>query len=59
MSCYQDPQYLIFNNHLFYEGVSDANTHINISNPDFTSADYLIDYCRVYQLEGQGEIYTK
>ena len=59
MSCYQDPQYLIFNNHLFYEDVSNANTHINISNPDFESADYLIDYCRVYQLEGQGEIYTK
>ena len=59
MSCYQDPQYLIFNNHLFYEGVSNANQHINISNPDFVSADYLIDYCRVYQLEGQGEIYTK
>ncbi len=59
MSCYQDPQYLIFNNHLFYEGVSNANAYIYNSNPDFESADYLIDYCRVYQLEGQGELYTK
>ncbi len=59
MSCYQDPQYLIFNNHLFYEGVSAANKPIYETNPNFTSADYLIDYCRVYQLEGQGELYTK
>lgn len=59
MSCYQDPQYIIFNNHLFYEGVSGANDYIYTQNPDFTSADYLIDYCRVYQLSGQEEIYTK
>ncbi|MBQ1186961.1 MAG: glycoside hydrolase family 16 protein [Clostridia bacterium] len=58
MSCFNDPQYLIFNNHIFYEGVSNANQYINISNPDFKRADYLIDYCRVYQLEGS-EIYTK
>lgn len=58
MSCFSDPQYLIFNNHLFYEGISNANQYINISNPDFKSADYLIDYCRVYQLDGQ-ELYTK
>ncbi len=59
MSCFNDPQYLIFNNHLFYEGVSNANQYINISNPDFKQADYLIDYCRVYQFTEGSEIYTK
>ena len=59
MSCFNDPQYLIFNNHLFYEGISNANQYINISNPDFKSADYLIDYCRVYQIPEGSEIYTK
>lgn len=59
MSCFNDPQYLIFNNHLFYEGVSNANPYINISNPYFKSADYLIDYCRVYQKPGVGDIVTK
>ena len=58
MSCFGDPQYLIFNNHMFYEGISNANQYINISNPNFKRADYLIDYCRVYQLSGQ-ELYTK
>lgn len=58
MSCFGDPQYLIFNNHMFYEGISNANQYINISNPNFKRADYLIDYCRVYQLDGQ-ELYTK
>lgn len=59
MDCFREPQYLVFNNHLFYEGVSNASTSIAISNPDFKRADYLIDYCRVYQLPEGSEIYTK
>ncbi len=59
MDCFRDPQYLIFNNHLFYEGVSEAATSIAISNPNFKRADYLIDYCRVYQIPEGSEIYTK
>ena len=59
MDCFREPQFLIFNNHLFYEGVSSAATSIAISNPGFKRADYLIDYCRVYQLPEGSEFYSK
>lgn len=58
MDCFKVHQYLIFNNHLFYPTVSNAGTFIT-ENLDFTSADYLIDYCRVYQKPGVGDIVTK
>ncbi len=51
-------QFLIFNNHLFYPTVSSAGMFIT-ENTDFTQADYLIDYCRVYQKPGIGDIVTK
>ena len=51
-------QFLIFNNHLFYPTVSSAGMFIT-ENLDFTQADYLIDYCRVYQKPGVGDIVTK
>ena len=58
MECFDAHQYLIFNNHLFYPSVSDASSWVS-ENPDFTQADYLIDYCRVYQKVGSGDIVTK
>lgn len=58
MECFDAHQYLIFNNHLFYPSVSDASTWVS-DNLDFTQADYLIDYCRVYQKVGEGDIVTK
>lgn len=54
MSCFHDPQYLIFNNHLFDEGVSTASTSVT-EFPDFTSATYSIEYCRVFKKEGCGD----
>ena len=51
-------QYIIFNNHLFYPTVSSAGMFIT-ENTDFTQADYLIDYCRVYQKPGVSDIVTK
>ncbi len=58
MSCFHDPQYLIFNNHLFDKGVSTASTSVT-EFPDFTSATYSIEYCRVFQKDGVGDIVTK
>lgn len=58
MSCFQDPQYLIFNNHLFDEGVSLASASIT-EVEDFISATYSIEYCRVFQKEGIGDFAIK
>ena len=58
MSCFHDPQYLIFNNHLFDEGVSTANKSVT-EFPDFTSATYSIEYCRVFKKEGYGDFKAK
>ncbi|MBQ1186959.1 MAG: family 16 glycosylhydrolase [Clostridia bacterium] len=58
MDCFDSYQFLIFNNHLFYPTVSNAEASVT-ENPNFTSADFLIDYCRVYQKAGSGAIVTK
>ena len=58
MSCFHDPQYLIFNNHLFDEGVSTANKSVT-EFPDFTSATYSIEYCRVFKKDGVGDFMAK
>lgn len=58
MSCFHDPQYLIFNNHLFDEGVSTASTSVT-EFPEFTSATYSIEYCRVFKKEGYGDFKAK
>ena len=58
MSCFHDPQYLIFNNHLFDEGVSTANTSVT-AFPEFTSATYSIEYCRVFKKDGVGDFAAK
>lgn len=65
MECFNDPQYLILNHHL-HIAVDDGNggttgflasTSVT-ENKDFENADYLIDYIRLYQQDGQ-ELYTK
>ena len=58
MDCFDAYQFLIFNNHLFYPSVSNAGIFIT-ENENFSSADFLIDYCRVYQKPGYGGIVTK
>ena len=58
MECFDAHQFIIFNNHLFYPTVSSAGMFIT-ENTDFTSADFLIDYCRVYQKPGSSDIVTK
>ena len=57
MDCFREAQYLIFNHHLHHEDAFKASTSVT-KNANFKSEDYLIDYVRVYQLDGQ-ELYTK
>ncbi len=58
MDCFQDPQHLIFNNHLFDEGVSMASRSVT-EFPEFESATYSIEYCRIFQKDGVGEFKAK
>lgn len=65
MECFNEPQYLIFNHHL-HIAIPDGNGGVKgflastsvTKNTGFTSSDYLIDYVRLYQREGQ-QLYTK
>ena len=65
MECFNDPQYLIFNHHL-HIAVDDGNGNTVgflasdsvTNNEDFEKADYVIDYVRLYQKNGQ-DLYTK
>ena len=57
MECFDEAQYLIFNHHLHHKDGFLASTSVT-ENKDYKSADYVIDYCRIFQLQGQ-ELYTK
>ncbi len=57
MSSYHDPQHVIFNNHVFYPGVSEACVSIAL-HPESLPACHYIDYIRLYQKPGVGELYT-
>lgn len=58
MECFHEAQYLIFNHHLHHKDGFLASTSVT-TNTNFSSADYVIDYCRVYQVQGQECIATK
>lgn len=55
-SGYHDPQFFIFNTHLFYPGVSNADVSIATS-PQSLPACHYIDYIRLYQKDGVGKLY--
>ena len=57
MTGFHDPQFFIFNNHLFYPGVSESDVSISTS-PQSLPACHYIDYIRLYQKDGQGKLYT-
>lgn len=57
LSSYHDPQHVIFNNHVFYPGVSTACVSIQL-HPESLPACHYIDYIRLYQKPNQGELYT-
>ena len=57
MDCFREAQYLIFNHHLHHKDAFKASTSVT-QNKNFKREDYLIDYVRIYQLDGQ-ELYTK
>ncbi len=56
LSMYKDPQHVIFNNHLFYPGVSTASQSISTA-PESLPGEHYIDYIRLYQKPGEGELY--
>lgn len=55
-SGYHDPQFFIFNTHLFYPGVSNSDVSIETS-PQSLPACHYIDYIRLYQKDGVGKLY--
>lgn len=57
-SGFHDPQYFIFNNHIFHPEISTACVSIN-SAPDSLPAAHYVDYIRLYQKPGIGKIYTE
>ena len=56
MSGIHDPIHIIFNNHLFIDGVSNASPSIELA-PESLPAAYYIDYFRLYQKPNVGELY--
>lgn len=56
MSGFHDPLHIIFNNHVFIDGISNASASIELS-PESLPACYYIDYFRLYQKPNVGELY--
>jgi len=57
MSGYHDPIYLLFNNHLITDDGWQPGTPVE-KNTKELPMEYFIDYVRVYQKPGVGELYT-
>lgn len=57
MGSFHEPHYLIFNHHLHHKDAFKASTSVT-ENANFKEADYIIDYVRLYQKDGQ-KLYTK
>ena len=57
MGTFHEPHYLIFNHHLHHKDAFRASTSVT-ENENFKDADYIIDYVRLYQKDGQ-KLYTK
>lgn len=57
MSGFHDPQYLIFNNHIFHPEVSTACVSITAAYNSLPAAHY-VDYLRLYQKDGIGKVYV-
>lgn len=54
---YHDPQFLMFNNHVFTEDSTSIGSLIKDSI-DLMPTCYYIDYCRVYQKKDLGKLYV-
>lgn len=55
MSVFQDPIFLIMNNHVFPEETGNSLIKDNLK---VLPADYDIDWCRLYMKPGKGQLYT-
>jgi beta-glucanase (GH16 family) len=56
MDCFHDFYYLIFNNYLMTPKFSGSTPEIEVRPDDTFPIDYEIDYVRLYQKEGEGEV---
>ena len=56
VSGFHDPQFFIFNTHLFYPGISNSDASIE-NSPESLPACHYIDYIRLYQKDGVGKLY--
>ncbi len=56
-SGFHDPQYLIFNNHIFHPETSTACVSITAAYDSLPAAHY-VDYVRLYQKDGIGKVYV-
>lgn len=57
-SGFHDPQYIIFNNHIFHPEISTACVSIKTVPQSLPAAHY-VDYIRLYQKDGVGKVYTE
>ena len=57
MRSFNEAQYLIFNHHLHHKDAFLASASVT-ENESYKSADYVIDYCRIFQKK-DGKLYTK
>lgn len=57
MSGFHDPQFIIFNNHLFLEDSSYKPNTIT-GNEKLLPSEYFIEYFRLYQKKGEGKLWT-
>ena len=57
MSCFHDPSFLQFNNHVFSDD-SSFRPNVVTNNVNILPSEYFIDYFRIYQKPGEGRIYT-
>ena len=56
MKGFRDPQFLIFNNHVFTPD-SSFKPNLITNNEDALPAEYCIEYFRLYQKKGEGKIW--
>ncbi len=57
MGCFHDYHHIIFNNYLYTEGASILNVPSKAANEnDEFPIDFIIDYVRIYQVDGEGSL---
>ena len=56
MEVFHDPHFIIFNNHVFFDGISSASDSV-AKFPESLPAAHYVDYVRLYQKDDLGKLY--